>query len=124
MRRINFCIAHVAPVVEQCLDDFPAALGAETPIGGEADQQEFAGRAGQRLRQIGRLDITIRRMLDRAGPSGAGQDVVDAGLADVNGDAGDDVVVIADASATADAGMVMADDSAVLEDAMQALRCA
>jgi hypothetical protein len=61
------------------------------------------------------------RMFDRSGPSGAGQDVVDAGLADVNGDAGDDVVVIADASATADAGMVMADDSAVLEDAMQAL---
>jgi hypothetical protein len=61
------------------------------------------------------------RMLDRTQPSGAGQDVVDAGLADVADGARDDVVVIADASATADAGMVMADDSAVFEDATQAL---
>jgi hypothetical protein len=59
------------------------------------------------------------RMQDRPGPSGAGQDVVDAGLADVADGARDDVVVIADASATADAGMVMLEDSAVLEDAQQ-----
>jgi hypothetical protein len=59
------------------------------------------------------------RMQDRPGPSGAGQDVVDADLADVADGARDDVVLLADASATADAGMVMLEDSAALEDAQQ-----
>jgi hypothetical protein len=59
------------------------------------------------------------RMLDRPGPSGAGQDVVDADLADVADGARDDVVLLADASATADAGMVMLEDSAAREDAQQ-----
>lgn len=55
------------------------------------------------------------RLMDRPGSQGAGQDVVDAT------DAGDDVVVRADASATADAGMTVVEDSAALEDASQLL---
>ena len=49
---------------------------------------------------------------------GTGQDVVDAALGD---DVGEDVVVRADASATADAGMVMPADVEALEDAQQGL---
>ncbi|MFO0625131.1 MAG: hypothetical protein U0325_05890 [Polyangiales bacterium] len=49
---------------------------------------------------------------------GAGQDVVDAALVD---DAGADAVVRADAAQAAEASTTMAEDGAVLEDAMQAL---
>jgi hypothetical protein len=58
------------------------------------------------------------RVVDRPGPSGAGQDVVDVAPGE---DAAEDVIVRADASATADAGMVMAEDSAAPEDAQQVL---
>lgn len=58
------------------------------------------------------------RIVDRPGPIGAGQDVVDASPGDDAGvDAGVDVVVRADASATADAGMTMVKDGSALEDA-------
>lgn len=58
------------------------------------------------------------RMVDRPGSTGAGQDVVDVAL---RADVEEDVVVRADASPTADAGMVVVEDSAALEDASQLL---
>ena len=62
-------------------------------------------------------EVIDARMMDRPGPSGAGQDVVDASLgADAGADAGADVVVRADAAMTADAGMTLVEDSAGLED--------
>ena len=42
MRRVDLGVAHVAPVVEQGLDDLAAARRREAPVGGEAHQQELA----------------------------------------------------------------------------------
>lgn len=58
------------------------------------------------------------RLFDRPASMGAGQDVIDAALGN---DVGEDVLVRADASQTADAGMTTVEDSAPTEDASQLL---
>ena len=67
VRRINFCIADVALVVEQGLDDFAAARGREAPVGAEADQQEFGGGFGERLRQVAAKNARRVKVVQRAG---------------------------------------------------------
>ena len=52
VRRVDLGVTDVAPVVQQRLNQFPAAFGRKTPVGREAHEQEFASRAGQRLAQI------------------------------------------------------------------------
>ena len=52
VRRIDLGITDVALVVEQGLDDLAAARGGETPVGGEADQQEFRRGSRQRPSQV------------------------------------------------------------------------
>ncbi len=50
--RVDLGVAHVAPVLQQGLDDLPAARGREAPVGGEAHQQEPRLGAGERQREV------------------------------------------------------------------------
>ena len=52
VRRVDFGVGHVAPVVDQRLDDLARARRREAPVGGERDHQEAAARRRQRARQV------------------------------------------------------------------------
>ena len=67
VRRVDLGIADLALVVQQGLDDFAAALGRKAPVGAEADDQKFAGRAGQRQAQIAAVVARRVKVIQRPG---------------------------------------------------------
>ena len=52
VRGINLGVAHVPAVIEQRLDQFPAAFGGEAPVGGEAHEQKACAGTRQRTAQV------------------------------------------------------------------------
>src|SRR5512133_2759964 len=65
MRRVDLGITHVAPVVQQRLDDLAAALGRKAPVGGKAHQQKFAGGACQRVAQVAAVGTSRVKIVQR-----------------------------------------------------------
>ena len=51
-RAVDLGIAHVAPVVQQAVDDLARTLGREAPVGGEGHHQEIGCCPRQRRWQV------------------------------------------------------------------------